>query len=100
MCLSLSSAVLLTDEGDADLYASLVTKKPDHSDSLISSYSCGLDLIVVPTSNTAEVQPVYLSVVGHSRYEISRYRLMIITPGNDDITKYQVSLTNTCSTVL
>ena len=84
--------MLLTEEGDADLYASLVAKEPDHSNSAFSSYSCGLDLIVVPTSKTAETQHVYLSVVGHNRYEVSHYKLLIITPSNDDITKYQVSL--------
>ena len=80
---------LLTEEGDADLYASTVTKQPDDHDYQLSSCSCGLDLIVMTTEG-AESQRVYLSVVGHSRHAKSSYKLAIISPSNDDITQYQV----------
>lgn len=89
------SVALLTEEGDADLYASTVAEKPDYRDSQYGSCSCGLDLVVIPTSNGAEGgahQKVYLSVVGHSRHEVSQYKLYIIAPTKDDITKYQVCI--------
>ena len=85
--------MLLTDEGDADLYASTVTKQHDHSDNQYSSYSCGLDLIVMPTSTPAQSQQVHVTVVGHGRHEVSRYKLVIISPSYDDINKYQVRVT-------
>ena len=80
---------LLTEEGDADLYASTVAEKPDFRD--LSSCLCGLDLIVIATSKGAGThEKVYLSVVGHGRHEVSRYRLFIIAPTKNDIAKYQV----------
>ena len=81
---------LLTDEGDADLYASTVVKEPDYSNSQSSSCSCGLDLIVLATSKGVESEHVYLSVVGHAWHERSHYKLAIIAPSKNDITNYQV----------
>ena len=80
----------MTDQGDADLYASTSTKTPDHADYQFSSTSCGLDIVVMPTTMGVESHRVYVSVVGHCRHEVSHYRLVIVSPHHDDISKYQV----------
>lgn len=82
---------LVTQEGDADLYASVDVKDPGYGNSQFSSSSCGLDLIVVPWKDESrDSRHIYLSVVGHGRHQESQYKLYVITPANDDITKYQV----------
>ena len=86
------SVALLTEEGDTDLYVSTVTKEPNYLDYQYYSASCGLDLVVVPTSKGAESQRVYLSVVGHSHHAESQYKLAIITASFQDISKFQVRL--------
>ena len=45
----------------------------------------------MPTTKGAEPQRVYMSVVGHSRHAESLYKLVVIAPTADDISKYQVS---------
>lgn len=82
--------VLVTEEGDADLYASIDVKEPGYGSSQFSSCTCGLDLIVVPSREEVHSQRTYLSVVGHSRHRESRYKMFIIAPSNEDIAKYQV----------
>lgn len=81
---------LLSYEGDADLYISRVSPEPNYSNYQFSSSSCGLDLVVVPTSKGAGSQTVYMSVVGDGRYKESSYSLVIISPSSHDIDKYQV----------
>ena len=84
---------LLTEEGDADLYASTETQTPSYSDNMLYSASCGLDLIVMAAREGVESQRVYISVVGHSHHAESRYKLAIISTTPQDIAKYQVSNT-------
>ena len=82
---------VVTHKGDADLYASIDVKDPGYGNSQFSSSSCGMDLIVVPwKEESRDSQHVYLSVVGHGRHQESQYKMFVITPANDDITKYQV----------
>lgn len=82
---------LVTEEGDADIYASIDVKEPGHGNSQFSSCTCGFDLVVVPSrKEEVHLQRVYLSVVGHTRHEESRYKMFIIAPANEDLAKYQV----------
>lgn len=86
-----SPVALVTQEGDADLYASIDMKDPGYGNGQFSSSSCGLDLIVVPWKDESrDSHHIYLSVVGHGRHQESQYKMFVITPANDDITKYQV----------
>ena len=85
------TVALISEKGDADIYASTEVKEPDYTNSQFSSSSCGLDLLVVdPPSSKAGSQRIHIVVVGHSRHAESTYRMFIITPADEDIRKYQV----------
>ena len=85
------TVALISEKGDADIYASTEVKEPDYTNSQFSSSSCGLDLLVVPSSSKAGSQRIHIVVVGHSRHAESTYRMFIITPAEEDIRKYQVT---------
>lgn len=87
------TVALISDEGDADMYASTAAKEPSSEDSEFSSTSCGLDLMVVPPAGRtkpARSRRVSIGVMSQGWHEKTRYRLFIITPSTDDIKKYQV----------
>lgn len=82
--------VLISEEGDADLYASPthVNSKPSSENHEINSASCGMDmlsLIMKPSLNKYS-----LGVYGHVRYDQSRFSLFFIEPSQEDIRSYQV----------
>ncbi|XP_043671224.1 UPF0669 protein C6orf120 homolog [Vespula pensylvanica] len=67
---------LISQNGDADLYASHTTTKltyePDHYS--LQSTTCGEDIIVVPDSFK---RPVSIGVYGHPSHELSKYTLLV-----------------------
>ena len=79
---------LLSEEGDADIYASTSIQEPSSESYDYSSVSCGMDVIVIPLQNP---EKVHIAVCGHVRYESTSYRLYLITPSEEDIRRYQVS---------
>ena len=83
---------LISDSGDADMYASLTKKNshPSPDDYDYTSASCGLDSMVLDTSKDRPRMTV--GVYGHVRYEETAYRLYVISPSEEDIRRYQVSV--------
>lgn len=85
--------VLITREGDVDLFASPSHKnsKPSGDDYELSSASCGIDMLAIELSN--DVRKYSLGVSGHEgQYEKSTYSLIFISPSKEDIEKYQVHM--------
>lgn len=84
--------IVVSQEGDVDLYASPTHKnsKPSSDNYDISSASCGLDVISLIMSS--EVRQYSLGVYGHVRYDESRFSLYVIQPSEEDIKSYQVIL--------
>lgn len=82
--------VLVSNEGDADLYASPthINSKPTSDDHEIGSTSCGLDIL--PLIMSRDVGKYTLGVYGHVRYEQSSFSLYVIEPSEEDIRNYQV----------
>lgn len=82
--------VLISDEGDVDLYASPthLNSKPSSDNHEISSASCGLDIL--PLIMGEDVKKYTLGVYGHVRYDQSKFTLYIIEPSEDDIKSHQV----------
>lgn len=83
---------LVSDSGDADMYAALSSKNshPSPDDYDYTSTSCGLDSIVLDTNKDRSKMTV--GVYGHIRYEETAYRLYVISPSEEDIKRYQVSV--------
>ena len=81
---------LVSDAGDADVYASLTSKNshPSPDDYDYSSASCGLDATVLDMSK--DQSKVTVGVYGHIRYDETTYRLYVISPSEEDIKRYQV----------
>ena len=81
---------LISDSGDADMYASSTSKNshPSPEDYDYTSASCGLDVIVLGT--TKEQSKMTIGVYGHVRYDETVYRLYVISPSEEDIKRYQV----------
>ena len=82
--------VLVSDEGDVDLYASPThtNSKPTSDNHEISSTSCGLDIL--PLIMSEDIGRYTLGVHGHVRYEESKFSLYVIEPSEEDIRNYQV----------
>ena len=83
---------LISDSGDADMYASTTSKNshPSPEDYEFMSTSCGLDVMVLDTSRDKSKMTV--GVYGHVRYDKSSYRVYIISPSQEDIKRYQVCI--------
>jgi hypothetical protein len=83
---------LISDSGDADMYASPTSKNshPSPDDYDYSSASCGLDSTVLDMSKDQSRMTV--GVYGHLRYDETAYRLYVISPSEEDIKRYQVSV--------
>ena len=79
---------LLSEEGDADIYASISVRDPSSERYDYSSVSCGMDVMVIPLQKP---EKVHIAVWGHVRYENTSYHLYLITPNEEDIRRYQVS---------
>lgn len=82
--------IVVSQEGDVDLYASPTHKnsKPSSDNYDISSASCGLDVLSLIMSS--EVRQYSLGVYGHVRYDESRFSLYVVQPSEEDIKSYQV----------
>ena len=65
--------------GDADLYVSDQTTKPDYDNYEMCSVTCGEDILVLPLSFT---RPVMVGVYGHISFEVSHYRLTVFGEGS------------------
>ena len=83
--------VLISQEGDADLYASPTyqNSNPSCENNELSSASCGLD--VVPLFMSNNLRKYTLGVFGHVRYDKTKYKLFIIEPDPEDTKRYQVT---------
>lgn len=81
---------LISDSGDADMYASSTSRnsRPSSDDYDYTSSSCGLDVVVMGMSK--EQSKMTVGVYGHVRYEETLYRLYVISPSEEDIKRYQV----------
>ena len=82
--------VLISQEGDADLYASPTYKnsKPSSDNHELSSVSCGLDILPMMMDN--QVRKYTVGVHGHVRYDKSVFNLFIIESRDEDLRRYQV----------
>lgn len=82
--------VLISEEGDVDLYASPthINSKPTSDDNEISSASCGMDMLALIMSSS--LRKYTLGVHGHSRFDKSLFTLYVIKPSQEDIRSYQV----------
>lgn len=82
--------VLISEEGDADLYASPthISPKPSSENHEISSASCGLDVLTLIMN--PNLRRYSLGVYGHVRYEESKFMIYYIEPNEEDIRSYQV----------
>ncbi|KFD47631.1 hypothetical protein M514_11494 [Trichuris suis] len=67
-----AALVLLSYEGDADLYISTGTPTPTFSldDHQFQSATCGVDHVELPSSIS---RPLYVGIYGHPSHELSRY---------------------------
>ena len=61
--------------GDADIYVSDQTLKPDFDNYQICSVTCGDDMVVVPETMK---RPIGVSVYGHKTVNDAQYRLSLI----------------------
>ncbi|XP_076181183.1 UPF0669 protein v1g209471-like [Ptiloglossa arizonensis] len=68
--------ILISETGDADLYASQTLTKPTYQldEYCLQSATCGEDIILIPDSFK---RPVSIGVYGHPSYEISKYILLV-----------------------
>lgn len=82
--------VLISEEGDVDLYASPthINSNPNSDDYELSSVSCGVDMLALIMSSS--LKKYTLAIQGHIRYDISSYALFVIKPSPEDIRNYQV----------
>ena len=87
---------LLSLEGDADIYGSTSDKQPSYDSYEYMATSCGLDILVLPPDRAG--RRVYIGVYGHVRHENTTYQLYIILPSDEDIRRYQVTLTQVAVT--
>ncbi len=78
---------LISDIGDADMFASTVTTSPDSDDYEYASTSTGIDVITIPHTGESSLS---LAIQGHSRYTQSKYRLYVLAPSERDYMDYQV----------
>lgn len=84
--------VLISEFGDADLYASptKINPKPSSDNHETNSASCGLDMLSLIMSPS--LQKYSLGVYGHVRYEESKFSLYCVEPSEEDIRSYQVGV--------
>ena len=70
--------VLVSDQGDGDLYVSLSEESPTFELYDYSSQTCGADVVVLPVVDEAGRNVAKASVYGHVRYNTTEYRLYLI----------------------
>lgn len=66
--------ILITLRGDADLYLSTRDKHVTYENYELSSCTCGIDEILV---DHRMKRPIYVGIYGYSRYQTSKYRLLV-----------------------
>ena len=81
---------LYSVEGDADIYGSPTSKnnKPSAESFDYMSASCGLDVIVLPMSES--MRRVSVGIHGHVRHENTTYQVWVVEPEEEDVLRYQV----------
>lgn len=67
--------LLYSRMGDADLYVSEQISEPNFENYNLSSTTCGLDAVVIPSSFK---RPTYVSIYGHVHSPISKYTLLAL----------------------
>lgn len=70
--------LVLESDGDADLYVSEKTLKPDYSTYDLQSVTCGTDEVEVPVSFQ---RPVGVAVYGHPSHDQTNFRLRVYVDG-------------------
>jgi hypothetical protein len=87
-------ALLLTDEGDGDMYIAADRQvKLSTNDFDYSSASCGTDMVVIVNENNNALRPLDLVVYGHPRHPTTKYRLYVIRSEKSDLDRYSVQET-------
>lgn len=76
--------VLITDQGDGDLYVSLTDEPPTFELYDYASQTCGADIVILPNMDDAPKNAARAGVYGHIRYNTTEYRLYLI--------KYEIDL--------
>ena len=91
---------LYSVEGDADIYGSPTSKnsKPSSESFDYMSASCGLDVIVLPMSES--LRRVSVGIYGHVRHENTTYQVWVVEPEEEDVLRYQVCGFNTYSDLI
>ena len=77
-------------EGDADIFGAPTSKnsKPSASSFEYMSASCGLDVMVLPMSDS--VRRVSVGIFGHVRHTTTQYQVWVVEPEEEDVLNYQV----------
>ncbi|CAL7944606.1 unnamed protein product [Xylocopa violacea] len=80
--------VLISEFGDADLYASQTTTKPTYEPDhyCLQSATCGEDIILIPDNFK---RPVSIGVYGHPSHENSRYILLVYQTTDTEHVSYE-----------
>ncbi|CAK9825368.1 UPF0669 protein v1g209471 [Anthophora retusa] len=83
--------ILVSEIGDADLYASQKTTKPTYEphQHCLQSATCGEDIILIPDSFK---RPVTIGVYGHPSYENSKYILLVYETTDTESVSYNRNL--------
>ena len=66
--------ILISLQGDADMYISTRHKHVNYDNYEFSSCTCGIDEILI---DAYMKRPIYIGIYGYSPYQISHYRLLI-----------------------
>lgn len=79
---------LISETGDADLYASQTTTKPTYEPDqyCLQSATCGEDTILIPDSFK---RPVSIGVYGHPSHEVSKYILLVYETTDTENISYE-----------
>ena len=70
--------VLVSDQGDGDLYVSLSEEHPTFELYDHSSQTCGTDIVILPVMDEGTPLVAKAGVYGHIRYNTTEYRLYLI----------------------
>nr|XP_003705895.2 PREDICTED: DNA repair endonuclease XPF [Megachile rotundata] len=91
---------LISETGDADLYASQTTTKPTYEPDqyCLQSATCGEDTILIPDSFK---RPVSIGVYGHPSHEVSKYILLVYeTTDTENVSYEKTSEVNTNESII
>ena len=71
--------VLISDQGDGDLYVSLSKEPPTFELYDFASQTCGAEIIILPLVDKRERSVAMAGVYGHIRYNTTQYHLHLIS---------------------